>query len=132
MAVSFNPFASPWAGPRRAELIREFLRRDYEADTDGVGESVALLTFVAPPEDQWAFILELLAAAPDDELVLQRIAAGPVEGLLGRFGDKVIPWVEARAAVDHKFRRVLREVWRHMMSDEVWARVCAARERSDA
>jgi len=52
--------------------------------------------------------------------------------LLGRFGALAIDWVEARAATDHRFRRVLRGVWQHTMSDEIWARVCAARELVDS
>ena len=112
----------PWEGPRRAELIRAFL-----AGEDDGGALIAL-TFFAPADAQWSVIVELIDAAPDDETVLAHIAAGPVEGLLARFGDTVIPWVEARAATDHRFRRVLRGVWQHTMSDAIWARVCAARD----
>ena len=130
MPDAFDPFMKPWAGSRRAELVKAYVAVD---DGDPLGAGVALVALVfAPPEEQWAFILELIAAAPDDERVLSRIAAGPVEGLLGRFGDLAVPWIEARAASDQRFRRVLRGVWQHTMSDEVWARVCAARDRTDA
>lgn len=115
-------------GARRAELVRRYV--DPEADAhaeDGVGESLVALTFLAPPDEQWAFILELVAAAPEDETVLSRIAAGPVEGLLGRHGAAVVERVEALAERDAKFRRILARVWQHTMSDEIWARVRAAR-----
>ena len=116
MTDAFDPFKKPWAGPRRAELIQAYVTA---ADSDPLGAGVALVALVfAPPEEQWTFILEL-------------IAAGPVEGLLGRFGDIAISWVESRAASDHMFRRVLRGVWQYTMSDAVWARVCAARNRTD-
>ena len=85
------------------------------------------LTFLAPPDEQWAFILELIAAAPHDEQVLNRLAAGPVEGLLGRHGAAVIERVEALAERDAKFRLILTSVWQHTMSDDIWERVCSAR-----
>jgi hypothetical protein len=56
---------------------------------------------------------------------LQSIAAGPLEGFLGRFDDAVIERVEAEAARDRKFRRVLSGVWKHGMTDSVWDRVRA-------
>ena len=37
---------------------------------------------MAPAAEQWAFIIELLEAAPDRDSVLASIAAGPLEGLL--------------------------------------------------
>lgn len=136
----FDPFTRPWRGPRRAELIRRYLEAaeteppaepaandDEEEDQSGVGSSVVLLTFSEPPAVQWAFLLELIGAAGPDanDDVLGRIAAGPLEGLLGRFGEEVIDRVEEQARVDEKFRRILTGVWKHGMSDEVWLRVRA-------
>jgi hypothetical protein len=88
------------------------------------------MTFLAPPLEQWSFIEELFDAALDDDVVLARIAAGPIEGLLGRFGETAILWVEQRAVDDPKFRRMLAGVWKHMMSDEVWKRLCMIRQQS--
>jgi hypothetical protein len=83
-----------------------------------------MLTFGASADEQWPFILELIAAAPDDDdRVFAEIAAGPLEGFLGRFDAAVIDLVEAQATADPKFRRVLCRVWRHRMSAEVWERV---------
>lgn len=91
------------------------------------GEALVLLTFLAPPDEQWTFILELIAAAADDDDILSHIAAGPIEGLLARHGPAVIDRVEDFAERSAKFRRILRGVCQHVMSDEIWARVCAAR-----
>jgi hypothetical protein len=70
-------------------------------------------------------ILELIAAAPIDDRVLQSIAAGPLEGFLGRFDAEAIDRVEAEAASNRRFRRVLSGVWKHGMTDPVWSRVRA-------
>ena len=85
MTAPFDPFSQPWRGPRRDELIRRYLAHDSSA-----GEALVLLTFLAPPDEQWTFILELIAAAQDDDDILSHIAAGPIEGLLGRHGPAVI------------------------------------------
>jgi hypothetical protein len=122
MTAPFTPFSNPWRCPRRDELIRRYLTGDESAHG-----ALVELTFVAPPDEQWTFILELIAAAPDDDDVLAHIAAGPVEGLLGRHGPAVIDRVEDLADRSAKFRRILRGVWQHMTPDDVWARVCAAR-----
>jgi hypothetical protein len=66
-----------------------------------------------------------VAEAPDDLWVLKSIAAGPLEGFLGRFDEAVIDLVEAEAAHNAKFRRVLSGVWKHGMTDRVWSRVRA-------
>jgi len=121
MTAPFDPFSQPWRGPRRDELIRRYLAHDSSA-----GEALVLLTFLAPPDEQWTFILELIAAAQDDDDILSHIAAGPIEGLLGRHGPAVIDRVEDLAERSAKFRRILRGVRQHMMPDEIWARICAA------
>lgn len=80
-------------------------------------------SFYASSADQWDLILELIELAPDDESVLQTIAAGPLEGYLGKFSENVVQEVEDQAALDSKFLRVLSGVWKHGMSDEVWRRI---------
>lgn len=123
-------FSTPWADERRGDLIRSYLdalasEGDDEADPSGALMAVTSISFMADADDQWPFILELIAAAPDDPDVLQHIAAGPLEGFLGRFDGEAIDRVEPEAARDPKFRRVLSGVWKHGMSDPVWARVRA-------
>ena len=127
MADAFDPFSRPWLGERRGELIRRYVRPGATSEDDGIGDSLVMLTFLAPPDEQWDFLLELIAAAPDHDDVLGRIAAGPLEGLLGRYGPAVIERVERLAERDARFRRILTGVWQHTMPDEIWNRVCAAR-----
>jgi hypothetical protein len=79
----------------------------------------------ATPRPHFSEILELIAEAPDNDRVLRDIAAGPLEGFLGRFDAEVIDRVEAEAARDPRSRRVLSGVWKHGMPDPVWSRVRA-------
>ena len=81
------------------------------------------MTFMAELETQWDVILSLIAQAEGTDEVLQHLAAGPLEGFLGQFDDAAIDRVEAEAARDPRFRRVLSGVWKHQMSDAVWDRV---------
>lgn len=120
-----DPFSAPWRGSFRSELVRRFVIPGELADD--VGESIVALTYTASPDEQWDLVLELIAAAPDNDEVLGRIAAGPIEGLLAKHGAAVIARIEALADRDMKFRRILTGVWQHEMPDDIWLRVCTAR-----
>jgi hypothetical protein len=95
-----------------------------------VGQSVVMMNFTARPEHQWQFILAAIAHASDDEL--GHIAAGPMEHLLGKHGDKYIEKVEQRAEADPRFARMLAGVWKYMMSDDLWTRVEALKAKYPA
>jgi hypothetical protein len=62
------------------------------------------------PEAAWLLTLQLVAAAPSDR-VLAAVAAGPLEDLLNRSGDRVIDRVELHARSNPKFRRCLTGAW---------------------
>jgi hypothetical protein len=62
------------------------LRGTPSDSEDDVGQTVVMMNFTARPEHQWQFILAAIAHASDDEL--GHIAAGPIEHLLGKHGDK--------------------------------------------
>jgi hypothetical protein len=111
-ASDWDAFAQSWIAELRGATI------DSEKD---VSQSVVMMNFTASPERQWQFILAAIEHASDDEL--GHIAAGPIEHLLGKHGDKYIEKVEQRAEADPKFARMLAGVWKYMMNDEVWARV---------
>lgn len=106
--------------------VAAYLRhcRSNDERTDELAAAITMMTFASPPEDQWEMILEALRQAKDAE-DLGHIAAGPIEGLLGRFGAESIGWVEREAASNPKFARALTGVWKYLMSDEIWARVQA-------
>src|SRR5215510_2274616 len=86
--------------------------------------------FTARPEHQLQFIVAAITHASDDEL--DHIAAGPMEHLLGKHGDKYIEKVEQRAEADPRFARMLAGLWKYMMSDHVWARVEALKAKYTA
>jgi len=90
--------------------------------------SITLMTFVSVPEDQWQMVQEAIRQALDDT-DLGHIAAGPLEGLLGRHGEECIGLIETEAARDQKFARAVTGVWKYTMTEEVWARVQAIKSR---
>jgi hypothetical protein len=120
-ASDWDAFARSWIAELRGGPT------DSEAD---VGLSVVMMNFSARPEHQWQFVLAALHYASDEEL--EHIAAGPVEHLLGKHGEKFIEKVEQRAEADPKFARMLAGVWKYMMADDVWARVEALKARYPA
>ena len=74
----------PWRDERRPDLIRAYLeataQEHDEDDPTGAGSTaIVAMTFVADLDEQWDLILELIAESPNDDQVLQAIAAGPLE-----------------------------------------------------
>lgn len=114
----WDSFAQSWIGSLRG------------APTDSATDvelSVVMMNFTASPEHQWQFILAAIVYASDEEL--DHIAAGPVEHLLGKHGQKYIEKFEQRAEVDPKFARMLTGICRYVMSDDVWSRVEALKAK---
>jgi hypothetical protein len=113
-------------------LVADFLEeyRTGREDLQDAALTITGMTFLSPASEQWEMVLECVEQAQsDDELGI--VAAGPLEGLLGRYGDQVIALVEKQASLDPKFRRTLTGVWQHLMSDEVWKRVRAIQKSVD-
>jgi hypothetical protein len=110
-----------WASFADAWLAE--LRGGASQDEDS-GMSVTWMGFTARPEQQWKYIrLATARATSDGELA--HIVAGPVECLLGHHGPQFIGEIEKEAAIDPQFARMLTGVWKHMMPDDVWARLQA-------
>jgi hypothetical protein len=107
------------------ELRMSPLPTESDSESD-MHEAVVWMNFTAGPEEQWQFICSAVDLAESDD-ELGHIAAGPMEHLLGAHGEASIARVEARAAADPKFARMLTGVWKHTMNDAVWARVLAIR-----
>ena len=106
------------------QLARQWLRdicQNLDSPSDS-GGAVVSMNFSASPEIQWRFILIAVVLA-DTDLQLGHIAAGPIEHLLGWYGESYIVFVENEAQSNPKFARALTGVWQYMMTDEVWARV---------
>jgi hypothetical protein len=64
------------------------------------------------------------------QMQLSLLAAGALESMLGFNGERIIGAVEAEARRDPAFKDLLGGVWKHGMSEAVWARVLAASDRS--
>ena len=115
----WDAFAKAWL----AELRMSSPSPESDDESD-MQEAVVWMNFTAGPEQQWQFICSAVAQAESDD-ELGHIAAGPMEHLLGSDGKSFIDRVEARAATDPKFGRMLTGVRKHTMTDEVWAGVQA-------
>ena len=77
-------------------------------------------------ETIWRFILKVIAKRPS-EWTLGMLAVGPIEDLIGECGDEFIDRIEAAAQRDPIFRRTLHGIRGTTSSEDVWARVVAAR-----
>ena len=93
-------------------------------------QSITLMTFVSPAELQWDVILEGVRQAVGDE-DLATIAAGPLEGFLGRHGAAWIDRVQGEVRSNPKFARALTGVWQYTMDDELWERVKLLQQTGD-
>lgn len=81
------------------------------------------------PEEAWRTILaihELDHSLP----IRSKLAAGPIEDLLSRHGDRWINHVEEEADRSPAFRSTLGGVWQNQMTDPVWERVQKVWDRS--
>jgi hypothetical protein len=78
------------------------------------------------PDLALALILAVLERGISNE-VGELLAAGPLEDLLGFHGPAVIDELERLARENQILRDTLHGVRQFMMSDEIWARVVAAR-----
>lgn len=80
------------------------------------------------PDEAWDFILAAWNA-DQSPVIAENLSAGPLEDLLVMHGDKVIARVEAKAKEDSTFAFLLGGVWRNEITEAVWSRVLAIRNR---
>jgi hypothetical protein len=76
----------------------------------------------------WQFILITYRRDMSDR-VAAVFAAGPLEDLLAKHGQKYIDRIEKLALEDEKFNMLLGGVWHNTMTSEVWNRVQTARKQ---
>ena len=76
------------------------------------------------PEAAWSFILYTLADRRSED-VLSILAAGPLEDLLAKHGDRIIERVELEARRNPRFAMLLGGVWQNVIDDAIWQRVKA-------
>ena len=121
---------------RNLEQLKEFTQqwvRRLEGDTsvdEKVENTAVLISFMRPPEYQWAFIMAAMEIAETKDSLVA-IAAGPVEHLLANHGDAYIDAVEVEARSSPKFGRMLNGVWKNAMSDAIWARIQALQTNAE-
>ncbi|HSW48094.1 MAG TPA: hypothetical protein VLG67_03340 [Candidatus Saccharimonadales bacterium] len=110
------------------KLVDSYLRLAEEQNEEDFWafEEVDTLVREKPLEAQ-EVILKLIDKAPDDK-TLAYVAAGPLEDLLARHGEKVIDWVEDNARKNSKFAIALACVWRNSIKEEIWQRVIRFRK----
>lgn len=109
----------------RERIIREFIEYGEAEDPDWGWASDRMYSILdGAPEIAWEIIVELIDRAPS-EAALEYFAAGPLEDLLSKDGPTFIDRVEARAAINEKFRRAVGRLRRLGMVDDVWGRVQA-------
>jgi hypothetical protein len=106
------------------QVISDYLAgcRTKEPGYENAVSRITAMTFLSKPELQWEVILEAVNQASNDD-DLGHIAAGPIEGLLGRHGPAWIDRVEAEARQNAKFARAITGTWKYMMKDDVWDRI---------
>jgi hypothetical protein len=80
------------------------------------------------PEDIWRFILAVLAKDSSTKVV-ELLSAGELENLLADYGALFIERVEEEAKANPAFAYLLGGVWRSSISEKVWNRVLAVRDR---
>jgi hypothetical protein len=80
------------------------------------------------PNEAWEFILSVWKE-DQSNVIAENLSAGPLEDLLSMHGETVIDRVEDMARKDPSFAFLLGGVWRNKMSEAVWSRVMAIRDR---
>ena len=80
------------------------------------------------PETLWLLILEIHQRDRSGP-IQQVLSAGPLENLLAMHGDRFIDRVEMEGRKDPSFAKLLGGVWQNNMTDTVWKRVHAVRDR---
>jgi hypothetical protein len=78
------------------------------------------------PQECWTVVMKVFNET-DDEWVLTNLAAGPLESLVARHADKIIPLLESEASKNERFRDMLSSVWKNLMPEDAWRRLQAAR-----
>lgn len=91
-------------------------------------EQISELT-LRRPEEAWRVILAI--HEQDHSLTIRtKLAAGPIEDLLSRHGERWIVRVEEEADRSAAFRSTLGGVWQNQIADPVWERVQKVWDRS--
>jgi hypothetical protein len=76
------------------------------------------------PEVCWV-VINTIREIDGSDKILASVGSGPLEDLLVSHGPEFIERVEALAAKDLQFRKLLGAVWQNDIRDDIWRRVRA-------
>lgn len=112
------------------KLVQDWITYHYLPDEEQKSSSCfwainKLHHFVREEPDVAWTIVEEIRRLDSSDLILSNLAAGPWEDLFVLHGEQFIGRVEALAAQDLVFRKMLGAVWRNKISDSVWRRLKA-------
>ena len=74
------------------------------------------------PDEIWKFILEVLKET-NNEKVLSRLAAGPLENLLSLNPERAYEQIEMEARKNDKLRAILGGLWQNLIPDDIWKKL---------
>lgn len=78
------------------------------------------------PNQALELIIQILETDQSD-VTYENLAAGPLEDLLARHGEKVIERIENQSRESPTFQNLLGGVWENRISPSIWTRVEKAR-----
>ena len=125
----WDAFATAWTAELTGDQAEPLPHLPWLLDGPSpttAGEYVVPMNFTASSSAQWKFIQA--AYWRGNEESHGPLAAGPIEHLLGKYGDEYIALVEQLADDDPLFANILKGCYQNQMSDDVWQRLCVARE----
>jgi len=93
-------------------------------------EYVLNLNSTEKSEELWSFIKHTYKENISEN-VISNLAAGPLEDLLGYYGERYINEVEELARKDPKFKELQGGVWQHLMPSTIWEREYAKPEEQN-
>ena len=70
--------------------------------------------------DAWIVITEIFEGHSDKEIVMDNLAAGPLEDLLTYHGAEAINLIKKYCDIHNSFKDILSGVWRNNMDLSVW------------
>lgn len=101
--------------------------QDSAAARELMGAAVQVnMLALRQPQDCWALVMTIFNQT-SDEWVLTNLAAGPLESLVTRHPEEILPLLENEARNSERFRDMLSSVWENLMPEDAWRRIRAAR-----
>jgi hypothetical protein len=104
--------------PQDSPEAKELMRAAVQVNTLAIRQ----------PMECWSVVMKVFCET-NDEWVLTNLAAGPIESLLVRHAEKIIPLLESEAVRSERFRHMLQGVWKNLIPEDIWRRLQTVRSR---